>query len=187
MSIVEIICIAIGLSMDFLAVTVAASASCKDLQWSRIIFIGFVFALFQALMPFIGWCLGCEFIDTIKQYSSVVSFAVLVFIGSKMIYEGIKVKNCECGANDKNRKLFNSNKWLFIIALSTNIDALGSGLIFVPYGQIIYLAMAILAVTAFVIAILGSWIGVNFSKSIKFNSEIIGGLILILIGCKILF
>ncbi len=187
MSIIEIICIAIGLSMDFLAVIIAASASSKNLRWSRIIFIGLVFALFQSLMPFIGWSLGCEFIDTIKQYSSVISFAVLAFIGSKMIYESIKNKNCECGANDKNSVLFNSNKWLFIIALTTNIDALGSGLIFVPYGQTIYVAMAILAITAFIIAILGSWIGVNFSKSIKFNSEIIGGIILILIGCKMLF
>lgn len=187
MSIIEIILLSIGLAMDSFAVAVASSVCRNKYEWLRILRIGLFFGLFQGGMPLIGWCLGIGFEYYISLLDHWIAIVALSYIGGKMIYEGLKPKNMDENIDSKLniRSPYTSMKVLVTLAIATSIDALVSGFIFVPYGNLIFTAAAIIFSGSFVLSILGCLIGIYFGKRFKVNVEVFGGVILIAIGLKI--
>jgi putative Mn2+ efflux pump MntP len=113
-----------------------------------------------------------------------LAFAILLFIGGKMIYEGLKPEN-ETENENKSKDKF---QWYTLLSLSvaTSIDALATGLIFVPFGNMIWKAVLIIGIVSFLFSFIGSYLGTYCSGKIRFRPELLGGIILIIIGAKIL-
>lgn len=174
--------IAIGLSMDCFAVSVSQGICAKKLISRPTFRMAFLFGFFQALMPLISFSIGQTFAKQIIVVDHWLAFGILFLIGVKMIYDSLTEKkddeNC-----DINRFKFTT---LITLAVATSIDALATGLIYVPYPQIILKAVFLFGVTSFIASLTGTTIGLRFGKKINFNGEIIGGIILIIIGLKIL-
>lgn len=135
-------------------------------------------------MPLLGWLAGVSFAAQITAIDHWLAFVILGYLGVKMGVEGFK-KNDNDTCCHKNTP-FGSFKMLITLSFATSIDALATGLIFVPMGYLIYTASGIIALVSLVFTILGSIIGITFGKRFKINVELIGGLILFAIGTKIL-
>jgi putative Mn2+ efflux pump MntP len=172
--------IAIGLSADCFAVALSSAIASKHTTFARFFRLPLAFGIFQALMVVLGWLAGRAVIDFISAYDHWLAFALLIFIGGRMIWESFREKS-----GDKTR---NYDGWLTLIVLSiaTSIDALAVGLSFGFMGTDIVLASAVIGIIAFIVTIIGQligkWVGILAGKW----AEIIGGLILIGIGVKIL-
>jgi len=181
MGILELLLIGVGLSMDAFAVSI-----CKGLNMRKInYFHGFITALFfgffQAFMPLIGFFLGKQFNSYITSIDHWITFVLLAFIGGKMIFEAIKEEE-ECkSCND----ILNI-KELFVLAVATSIDALAVGVTFAFMEVSIIPSVLLIGVTTFIISFIGVIIGNIFGSKYKEKAEIFGGIILILIGIKIL-
>jgi putative Mn2+ efflux pump MntP len=182
MSILEIVLLSIGLAMDCFAVSVCKGVSTKQFAWVNVLKMALIFGVFQGIMPLIGFAVGIGFAEHIKIYDHWIAFALLGIIGGKMIYEGLKPESDHCDNTPNPYRL----KIVLSLALATSIDALASGIVFVPTPQIIWLAITIIAFVSFVFSLVGSLIGYHSGKHLKFNVEILGGIILIFIGLKIL-
>ena len=184
MSLIEIIFIAIGLAMDCFAVSIASSICYGRYNWPKIVRMALFFGLFQGGMPLIGWGLGIGFAKYICAIDHWLALGILGYLGGKMIYESFKDEGEEeemCDAKSP----YGSLRMVTILAIATSIDALATGLIFVPIGNRIFSASGIIAIVSFLFTFVGCVFGVNFGKRIKFNVEAIGGIILIGIGLKI--
>jgi len=179
MDIISIILIAIGLSMDSFAVSVTNGLTIRDLNVKRIITISFSLAIFQALMPLIGWFAGIGIEKYIKEFDHWIAFLLLSFIGVKMIYEGLKKKDIE-----KDTEL----KILVLIGQSfaTSIDAFAVGISFAFLNLSIITPVLIIGLITFIVSIIGLQLGKYFGKRIRKSAEIIGGIVLLGIGFKIL-
>lgn len=187
MDLITIYIIALGLSMDSFAVCISQSVCRKKFYFLRSLKIALVFGIFQGLMPLIGYLLGLSFSGIIERFDHWIAFAILGFIGIKMIYEGLKpadVEKCDENALADTEKI--QWKKVFILSFATSIDALATGLIFVPYPSIILKTIIIIAAVCLVFSFFGMLLGTYFGKKINFNMEIIGGIVLIMIGIKIL-
>ncbi|MDD3406051.1 MAG: manganese efflux pump [Sphingobacteriia bacterium] len=184
MTILEISLISIGLAMDCFAVSIASSIAYGRYNWAKMLRMAFFFAFFQGAMPFIGWLAGVSFAEQITRIDHWLAFVILAYLGGKMIYGSLKKKQ-EDVCCDKNTP-FGSLKMLIILSFATSIDALATGLIFVPFGNLIYTAVGIIALGSFLFTIVGCVIGIMFGKKFKINVELIGGIILFGIGTKIL-
>ena len=145
--------------------------------------IGLFFGGFQALMPFIGWVLGRQFEHYIKSIDHWVAFVLLGFIGGKMMVESLKKE--EDGVVKKEDVPLNI-KEMFVLAVATSIDALAVGITFAFLGTPIVEAISIIGCTTFVISVGGVYIGNFFGSKYKNRAEFVGGLILVLLGLKIL-
>jgi putative Mn2+ efflux pump MntP len=180
MDIFSIFIISIGLAMDCFTVAIAGGINAKKINFSHIFRMAFMFGFFQAVMPLIGFFAGIKFSNYIKDIDHWVAFVILGFVGIKMIHESL--------SEDANKKYSNPFKWhaLIILSLATSIDALATGIIFVSFPQLIWIAIGIIGITSFVFSIFGVLIGVHFGNHLTFKFEIAGGIILILIGSKIL-
>ena len=174
MTLLEIVLIAVGLAMDCFAVAIASSVSYGHYNWPKMLRMGFFFGLFQGVMPLLGWLAGVSFAAQITAIVHWLAFVILGYLGVKMGVEGFK------------KTPFGSFKMLITLSFATSIDALATGLIFVPMGHLIYTASGIIALVSLVFTILGCIIGITFGKRFKINVELIGGLILFAIGTKIL-
>lgn len=182
MSIIEIVLISVGLAMDCFAVAVAGSIGYGRYNWPKILRMALMFGIFQGVMPLIGWGLGIGFADFISRFDHWFAFVILAYLGGKMIYESVKD-----GEDDGNgRSPYTSWGALLVLSVATSIDALAAGLIFVPLGNLIFGASAIIFAGSFLFTVLGCVLGVRFGKGLKLNVEAIGGVILISIGVKIL-
>lgn len=181
MTLFEIALIAVGLAMDCFAVAIASSMSYGRYNWLKIVRMAFFFGVFQGVMPFIGWLAGVSFAEHIAPFDHWVAFVILGFLGIKMAIESFKKES-----DDDKSTPFGSYKMLIALSFATSIDALATGLIFVPMGHLIYTASGIIALVSLVFTILGCIIGITFGKRFKINVELIGGLILFAIGTKIL-
>lgn len=184
MSLIEIIFIAIGLAMDCFAVSIASSICYGRYNWPKIVRMALFFGLFQGGMPLIGWGLGIGFAKYICAIDHWLALGILGYLGGKMIYESFKNDGEEeemCDAKSP----YGSLRMVTILAIATSIDALATGLIFVPIGNRIFSASGIIAIVSFLFTFVGCVFGVTFGKRIKFNVEAIGGIILIGIGLKI--
>lgn len=184
MSLIEIIFIAIGLAMDCFAVSIASSICYGRYNWPKIVRMALFFGLFQGGMPLIGWGLGIGFAKYICAIDHWLALGILGYLGGKMIYESFKDEGEEeemCDAKSP----YGSLRMVTILAIATSIDALATGLIFVPIGNRIFSASGIIAIVSFLFTFVGCVFGVTFGKRIKFNVEAIGGIILIGIGLKI--
>lgn len=182
MSSFEIILISVGLAMDCFAVSIASSIAHGHYDWRKMVRMALFFGFFQGFMPFVGWLAGVSFAEQIAKIDHWLAFAILGFLGGKMIVESLKKENCSC----ESKSPFGSFKLLIILSLATSIDALATGLIFVPMGNFIYTAVAVIALGSFVFTLLGCFIGVTFGCRFRVNVELIGGVILFGIGVKIL-
>ncbi len=182
MDFLSIIIIGIGLAMDCFAVSISKGMCLKKLKWKKVLRMAFLFGLFQALMPLIGYFGGMTFAKFISSFDHWIAFGLLGIIGGKMFIEGLKPIDPHCDITP------NPFKWktLFTLAIATSIDAMATGIVFVPFPEKIWFAIFNIGIISFIFTIIGVHIGVHFKKRMKFNVEILGGIILIGIGLKIL-
>lgn len=141
-----------------------------------------LFGLFQGLMPLIGYLGGRAFAELISAFDHWIAFGLLALIGGKMFVEGLQPVDSHC------EKKSNPFKWktLVTLAFATSIDALATGIIFVPYPDKVLFAFVSIGLISFLFSVVGVYLGVHFRRKIKINVEIIGGVILFGIGTKIL-
>lgn len=174
----------VGLSMDAFAVSICKGLSMRKVNKKQCLVIGLFFGGFQALMPFIGWVLGNQFEQYITSIDHWIAFILLGFIGGKMVVEAIREKDeaVEVGKMDPPLDL----KEMFILAIATSIDALAVGITFAFLQVPIVEAISIIGITTFVISVIGVYVGNFFGNRYKKKAELAGGMILILIGLKIL-
>jgi putative Mn2+ efflux pump MntP len=180
MSTWEIVLIAFGLSMDAFAVSVTLGLSVKKPKIKEIMIPGIYFGFFQALMPAIGFFAGFYFANMVDKFEHWIAFALLGFIGGKMIKDSFSKE-----AEDKqtNENVFQFVKML-ILAIATSIDALAVGVTFAFYRVNILSAAIITGLITFFVSMCGVKIGNIFGIKFKSKAEFIGGAVLILLGVK---
>ncbi len=187
MDFISILVIAIGLAMDSFAVCVGKGMCRQRFYGWRAFKIAVVFGFFQGVMPFAGYALGIGFAAWMRHFDHWLAFFILSIIGIKMIYESVlpkpdrKCADCDCGED-----IAIDWKNVAVLAFATSIDALATGLIFVSYPGTILTAMLAIGLTTVFFAFAGMFIGGRFGKGIRLNIEMLGGIILIAIGTKIL-
>lgn len=184
MSPLELLIIAIGLSMDAFAVSIGKGLSVTKIKLSHALKVGLWFGGFQALMPLIGYLLGSTFADVVSTYDHWVAFVLLALIGGNMIKEAFE-KDDECDCNKKEKNCFGFVTML-TLAVATSIDALAIGVTFAFFKVAIIPAIITIGITTFLFSVAGLKIGHIFGCKYKSHAELFGGVILILIGLKIL-
>lgn len=179
----EILLIGIGLSMDAFAVAISKGLSMRKIDYKAGLLIAIFFGAFQAIMPLIGYYAAVNFEKYIVAVDHWIAFVLLSFIGIKAIVEAVKdIKNPEKEEQDFQLKIGE----LFILAIATSIDALAVGISFAFLSVSIWKSIAIIGVTTLILSFIGVVIGNQFGAKLKAKAEIAGGIILILIGIKIL-
>lgn len=178
MSLVELFVLAVGLSMDAFAVSICKGLSLGKIKFKHMCIAGLWFGGFQALMPVIGYFLGSFFSEMITQYSYWIAFALLIIIGGNMIKESF-------GPEEKVDNSM-SAKSMFILAVATSIDALAVGVTFAFLSVSIVPAVSFIGVITFICSAAGVKIGSIFGAKYKSRAELAGGIVLIVIGLKIL-
>lgn len=171
--------LAIGLSMDAFAVSVCKGLAMKKMSWKAAATVGLWFGGFQALMPAIGYFLGVRFADKIEAVDHWVAFALLVVIGGNMVREAFSKEEEKTSADL-------DVKTMFVMAVATSIDALAVGITFAFLHQNMPVAVTLIGVTTFVLSVVGVKVGNLFGVKYKAKAEFVGGVILILLGVKIL-
>lgn len=180
MGIFELIFIALGLSMDAFAVSVCKGLSTQWLKPKQYFIIGAWFGGFQAIMPAIGYILGSAFERYITKYDHWIAFVLLIIIGGNMIKEGFSKEE----SNSNSSFGFST---MLILAVATSIDALAVGITFALLPDVnIISAVSLIGCITFVMSAIGLKVGNIFGLKYKSKAEIAGGIILILIGTKIL-
>lgn len=180
---IELLMIGVGLSMDAFAVSVCKGLGMEKVNKKQAFIIGLYFGGFQALMPLIGWALGINFQKYITSIDHWIAFILLAFIGGKMVFEAVHDKD-EDTVTVKDLPL--DHKEMLMLAVATSIDALAVGITFAFLEVPIVKAITIIGCTTFVLSIAGVVVGNFFGTRYKKKAEITGGVILILIGVKIL-
>lgn len=179
----ELFLIGVGLAMDAFAVSVCKGLAMRRVNKRQAVIIAVFFGGFQALMPLIGWALGTQFESYITNIDHWIAFILLAFIGGKMVIEALK---SEEDVEIKEMDMPLDIKELFVLAVATSIDALAVGITFAFLQYPITESIFIIGVTTFVLSIIGVYVGNFFGNKYKKGAEIAGGIILILIGSKIL-
>lgn len=179
MKVTELLLLSVGLAMDAFAVSICKGISMKKMNWKKAIIIGLYFGGFQALMPTIGFFLGSAFQSLITNIDHWIAFILLAIIGGGMIKESFE-------EDSENRNDDVSFKTMILLAIATSIDALAVGITFAFLKVNLILAVSLIGIITFVIAVLGTKIGNRFGDKYKRKAEIVGGVILILLGLKIL-
>lgn len=182
MGIVELILIAIGLSMDAFAVAICKGLNMSRLNYKNCFVIALFFGGFQAIMPLFGWLLGTQFERYITTIDHWVAFVLLAFIGGKMLLDSFKK-----GDNNAENSDILQLRQLLLLAIATSIDALAVGitLALLP-GTNIWLSISTIGVITFGLSFAGVIIGNKFGSRFQKKAEFAGGAILMLIGLKIL-
>lgn len=180
MSIVSLVLTAIGLAMDAFAVSITIGLKGKQ-QEKKVLALksGIYFGGFQALMPLIGWLLGIRFTKYIENIDHWIAFILLSIIGGKMLIESIK------GEEDDEIDVHTNKKFL-ILAIATSIDALAVGVSLAFLNINIWLSILIIGAVTFVLSIIAVYLGEVIGEFLKNKAGILGGIILIFIGIKIL-
>ena len=181
---IELLLMGVGLAMDAFAVSVCKGLSMKKLNKKQAVVIGLYFGGFQALMPLVGWVLGSQFQQYITNIDHWIAFVLLGFIGGKMVIEAVKEWNEEDIVEVKDPPLDHKN--MFMLAIATSIDALAVGITFAFLETPIIEAITIIGITTMIISIIGVVVGNFFGGKYKHKAELVGGVILILLGLKIL-
>jgi putative Mn2+ efflux pump MntP len=183
MTLFELILLAISLAMDCFTVSITSGLILKRIRLRTFFTMAFFFGLFQALMPLIGWFGAAQFSRYIEAYDHWIAFALLAFLGGRMIYQSF-------GSEEEAH--FDPTLFTTILTLSvaTSIDALAVGVSFAFSGiqtwTQIALPILLIGLASFVLSLVGSFIGVLFGKRIHFRVEWVAGLVLIAIGVRIL-
>ena len=179
MSIWELFVIAVGLSMDTFAVSVCKGLSAGRVRLGHALTAGIWFGGFQALMPFLGWLLGSRFQSFISSVDHWIAFLLLGLIGLNMVRESRSQEEEEVGASF-------APKAMLPLAVATSIDALTVGITFAFLQVDILWAVTLIGVTTFVLSAIGVKAGGIVGERGKSRAELAGGIVLILMGCKIL-
>ena len=190
MTLITIILIAIGLAMDCFAVSICkgmasahtslnSSAASTKHQAQRPLIMAILFGLFQGGMPLIGYFAGTIFADFFHRFAPWIALALLSFLGGKMIIESLKPDTCDSHSADFALPL------LLSLAVATSIDALATGVIFIPCPERLWIGVGIIALVSFLFSIAGYLIGKLAGSKFRFNAGLLGGIILVLIGLKI--
>lgn len=180
MGILELLLLAVGLSMDAFAVAVCKGLSTKEVKWKHYLVVGVWFGGFQALMPTVGYILGSSFGKYIKSVDHWVAFVLLAFIGGNMLKDGLSKQTETTDASFSFRSMF-------LLAIATSIDALAVGITFALLPDVnVSFAVLFIGVITFILSAVGLKVGNLFGLRYKNKAEIAGGVILILIGVKIL-
>ena len=184
MAIIEILLIALGLSMDAFAVALASGATMKRLHLPNALKMALFFGGFQALMPVVGWAAGLSMKDFISGWDHWIAFGLLLAVGGKMIYEAFKIKEEEeCGG--PKTCPFDTGT-LTVLAIATSIDALAVGLTFSLLQLSIIGPVLVIGLVTFLMSVAGVKIGSAGGHFFEHKMEAAGGFILIAIGLKIL-
>ena len=179
MTLFDLILIAISLSMDAFAVAVCKGLAMPKCTFKKAAIVGLWFGGFQALMPAIGYVLGAQFQETIASIDHWIAFVLLALIGGNMIHEALDNDEEEADASL-------DVKTMFLLAVATSIDALAIGITFAFLKVNIIPAVCFIGIVTFIISFAGVKIGNVFGARYKNKAEIVGGVILILLGLKIL-
>lgn len=179
MGVIELLLLAVGLSMDAFAVSVCKGLSMPEITRKNMLIIASWFGGFQAAMPLLGFALGVQLQDEIQFVDHWIAFILLGIIGGSMVREGLSGK-CEevTGSVDL--------RTMLILAVATSIDALAVGITFAFLQVKIVPAVIFIGVTTFLLSVAGVKLGNVFGVKYKARAELLGGIILILLGCKIL-
>lgn len=180
MGVIELIILSVGLAMDAFSVAICKGLAMKKMNWKHAIIIGLYFGGFQALMPAIGYFLGVGFESKITSIDHWIAFILLSIIGGKMVSESLK--------KEENMS-HNSNigvKVMLILAIATSIDALAVGVTLAFLKTNIIIAVSLIGIITFAISVIGVKIGNIFGDKYEKKAELVGGIILIFIGFKIL-
>lgn len=185
MSIIEIILLSFGLAMDAFAVSICKGLTLKKMDWKKSLIAGGYFGVFQAIMPLFGYCLiklfkqNEEISNFITKYDHWIAFILLIIIGINMIIESFAKEEVDGNFGFKT---------MFVLAIATSIDALSVGITFATMELAIniYWTVLIIGGITFILSALGVFIGNVFGLKFKQPAEIVGGVVLILIGLKIL-
>lgn len=184
MGLLELIFLAVGLSMDAFAVSLCKGLSVKKATLKESAICGAWFGGFQAAMPLAGFYLGTLFANAIKNVDHWIAFVLLALIGVNMLKEAFS--KCDCEKEDQGSGDF-SFKTMFVMAIATSIDALAVGISLAMAGNVnIYMAVALIGVITFTLSGVGVKIGNIFGSRYEKGAQIAGGVILILLGAKIL-
>jgi len=201
MNLIELFILAVGLSMDAFAVAICAGLTMKKVSVKKSLIVGLYFGVFQAVMPIIGYMVATLFADQIIGYDHWIAFVLLCFLGAKMIVESFKKEGCtdrECpdgmcsdracpgGKRPDNKEASLKPAQMLPLALATSIDALAVGVSFAFLRVSIIPAVSFIGITTLAISMVGVKIGNIFGTKFKSKAEFAGGIILVLIGVKIL-
>ncbi|MEA4911845.1 MAG: manganese efflux pump MntP family protein [Oscillospiraceae bacterium] len=177
----ELFMIAVALSMDAFAVSMCKGLAMQRLNYKNAAVISLYFGGFQALMPLLGYYLGARFERYIVNIDHYIAFALLAFLGARMIVEALRDGDtCPCGGD------MLDHRELLVLAVATSIDALAVGITFAFLGADILPAVSLIGAVTFLLSFAGVAIGNRFGARFKKKAEIAGGVVLILIGLKIL-
>lgn len=178
MSLIELFILAVGLSMDAFAVSICKGLSLRKIKAKHMCIAGLWFGGFQALMPLVGYFLGSFFSEMIEQYDHWVAFILLAIIGGNMIKESF--------GKDENVDSAMDFKSMLLLAIATSIDALAVGVTFAFLQVQIVPAVSFIGVVTFIFSAVGIKIGSLFGTKYRSKAELFGGIVLVLIGLKIL-
>lgn len=185
MSTLDIFLLAVALAMDCFAVSVVSGVVLRRLEWRLVWWMSFLFGFFQALMPWLGWVSVTWLTGYVASYAHWVAFLLLSFVGGRMVYESF---------SPEEQSSFNphSLRMQLLLAVATSIDALAVGVTFamVGYGSWASLCPVLLLIglVSLLAGIVGQWLGVGWGDvlSRRVRPELLGGLLLLLLGLKIL-
>ena len=180
MSIKEIALIGVGLAMDAFAVSICKGLAMRRMNYKKAIIIAAFFGVFQALMPALGYVLGTTFANKIAAIDHWIAFILLALIGANMIKEALSSDDDEC--QDDSLRLGD----LIMLSIATSIDALAVGITFAFFNVSLLLSVSMIGIITFIICVIGVKVGNVFGEKYKSKAELAGGLILIVMGAKIL-
>ena len=180
MSIIEIALIGVGLAMDAFAVSICKGLAMRRMNYKKAIIIAAFFGVFQALMPALGYVLGTTFANKIAAIDHWIAFILLALIGANMIKEALSSDDDEC--QDDSLRLGD----LIMLSIATSIDALAVGITFAFFNMSLLLSVSMIGIITFIICVIGVKVGNVFGEKYKSKAELAGGLILIVMGAKIL-
>ncbi len=178
MDVLTIVLIAIGLAMDAFAVSIAKGVTTSQDRWRSAILLASFFGGFQALMPVMGWLVGLGLEDFIMSVDHWIAFGLLAFIGAKMIYDSTKSESC--------REEPLTLSLVLALAIATSIDALMVGLTFAFLETSILVPALIIGIVTFFLSLAGFMFGCGIGTAFGKRVEALGGVILIIIGIRIL-
>lgn len=179
MGIIELLLLSIGLGMDAFAVSICKGISMKKMNWKKACIIGLYFGGFQAIMPILGYFLGSTFESIITSLDHWIAFILLGIIGGNMIKDSFSK---ECDNFDDNVNF----KTMIVLAIATSIDALAVGITFAFLKVNLVLAISLIGIITFILSVVGTKVGNRFGDKYEKKAELVGGIILILLGTKIL-
>jgi putative Mn2+ efflux pump MntP len=183
--IASLVLLAIGLAADAFAVAIGQGAASRARVWRTALVVGLAFGVAQAVAPLLGWSLGVAFAGLIEAWDHWMAFGLLALIGAKMIWEGNK-SDPPGEASDPGKESIATGWTLLGLAVATSIDAVAAGVTLPTLGAPILLSIAVIGLVTFALSFAGVWIGRRGVRALGSNAEIIGGLILIVIGAKVL-